>query len=272
MSNVPQVLAGAHEALAASDWETARRLFADALVDGETPEALEGLARANFFLNEGEVALAARERAYAAYRASGLPVDAARVAIALAWDYRSVRGERAVSDGWLARARRLLEGQGRTAEQGWLALREGSFALPGDPVLARTRCAEAEALGRALGDIDLEMTALALGGLARVSQGEIADGMARLDEATTAATAGEMRDPVAIGFSCCYLIRVLVLLPDLCVLARARLRARRSVVRARRAHDRGVEHPRAAGRVPAQLLARRVLARAGRRRDRDVPP
>jgi hypothetical protein len=117
-----------------------------------------------------------------------------------------VRGERAVSDGWLARARRLLEGQGRTAEQGWLALREGSFALPGDPVLARTRCAEAEALGRALGDIDLEMTALALGGLVRVSQGEIADGMARLDEATTAATAGEMRDPVAIGFSCCYLI------------------------------------------------------------------
>src|SRR5438093_3641782 len=30
--------------------------------------------------------------------------------------------------------------------------------------------------------------------------------MARLDEATTAATAGEMRDPIAIGFSCCYLI------------------------------------------------------------------
>jgi hypothetical protein len=30
--------------------------------------------------------------------------------------------------------------------------------------------------------------------------------MARVDEATTAATAGEMRDPVAIGFSCCYLI------------------------------------------------------------------
>jgi hypothetical protein len=39
-----------------------------------------------------------------------------------------------------------------------------------------------------------------------VSQGEIAVGMARLDEATTAATAGEMSDPVAIGFSCCYLI------------------------------------------------------------------
>ena len=30
--------------------------------------------------------------------------------------------------------------------------------------------------------------------------------MARLDEATAAATAGEMRDPMAIGLSCCYLI------------------------------------------------------------------
>src|SRR5262245_20753891 len=50
------------------------------------------------------------------------------------------------------------------------------------------------------------MTALALGGLVRVSQGDISEGMADLDEATTAASAGEMRDPVAIGFSCCYLI------------------------------------------------------------------
>src|ERR671922_156850 len=43
-------------------------------------------------------------------------------------------------------------------------------------------------------------------GLARVSQGDIAAGMARLDEAGAAATAGDMRDPIAIGFSCCYLI------------------------------------------------------------------
>jgi DNA-binding NarL/FixJ family response regulator len=50
------------------------------------------------------------------------------------------------------------------------------------------------------------MTAVALEGLARVSHGDIAGGMARLDEATTAATAGEMRDPMAVGFSCCYLI------------------------------------------------------------------
>jgi DNA-binding NarL/FixJ family response regulator len=201
-----ELLGQANEALGKADWAAASRLFSEALEQKETPEALEGLAKAAFFLDEAELALGSRERAYAGYRKAGRAVDAARVAIALAWDYRTVRGERAVGDGWLRRARRLLQGCGPTREQGWLALREASFALPGDAALASERCAEAEALGRELGDVDLEMTAIALNGLAQVSQGEIAEGMARLDEATTAATAGEMRDPIAIGFSCCYLI------------------------------------------------------------------
>jgi len=206
MTTPDELAARAKEALSNADWNTARTLFSEALERRETPEALEGLGMAAFFLDEAELTLAARERAYARYREANRPVDAARVAIALAWDYRAGRGERAVSDGWLARARRLLEGCGPTRERGWLALREASFALPGDAALARERCAVAEALGRELGDVDLEMTAIALDGLARVSQGEITEGMARLDEATTAATAGEMRDPIAIGFSCCYLI------------------------------------------------------------------
>src|SRR5919197_1181338 len=200
------LLSRANEALDRADWGAASSLFSEALKRSETPEALEGLAKAAFFLDESEVALDAHERAYARYREGGRAVDAARVAIALAWDYRALRGERAVGDGWLARARRLLEDCGPTRERGWLALREASFALPGDAALARERCAEAETLGRELSDVDLEMTALALDGLAHVSQGEVVQGMARLDEATTAATAGEMRDPIAIGFSCCYLI------------------------------------------------------------------
>jgi DNA-binding CsgD family transcriptional regulator len=200
------LLGPARRAAEQADWATARRLFSDALAHEETPDALEGLASACFFLDEAESALDAHERAYAGYRAAGRSVDAARIAIALAWEHRVFRGERAIADGWLARARRLLEGQEPTRERGWLALREASFALPGDAAHARERCAEAETLGRELGDVDLEMTAIALDGLARVSQGAIAEGMARLDEATTAATAGEMRDPIAIGFSCCYLI------------------------------------------------------------------
>jgi LuxR family transcriptional regulator, maltose regulon positive regulatory protein len=206
MADVETQLGAGKAALSECSWAEARAAFERAAQAGAGPEALEGLAQAAFFLDEPELAVDAHERAYAAYRAAGCAVDAARVAIALAWEYRAYRGEPAVSDGWLGRARRLLEGRGPTREGGWLALREASFSLPGDPALARERAAEAESLGRELGDIDLEMTASALSGLALVSQGEIVTGMARLDEATTAATAGEMSDPVAIGFSCCYLI------------------------------------------------------------------
>jgi LuxR family maltose regulon positive regulatory protein len=155
-----------------------------------------------------------RARAYAAYREAGRATDAARIAIALAWDYRIFRGEAAIGDGWLARARRLLQNGGPTRERCWLLLREASFALPGDAALARERCAQARTLARELSDTDVEMTALALEGLARVSQGEVAEGMADLDEATTAATAGEMRDHFAIGFSCCYLIFACELVRD----------------------------------------------------------
>jgi DNA-binding CsgD family transcriptional regulator len=204
--NARSELQAGNAALTACRWADARAAFKDAVDAGAGPEALEGFARATFFLDEPDAAVDAHERAYAAYRGADRAVDAARVAIALAWEYRAYRGEPAVSDGWLGRARRLLEGLGPTRERGWLALRESSFALPGDPVLARARAAEAESLGRKLGDVDLEMTAIALDGLALVSQGEVVAGMARLDEATTAATAGEMSDPVAIGFSCCYLI------------------------------------------------------------------
>jgi DNA-binding CsgD family transcriptional regulator len=200
------LLAAGEEALERGDWADARAAFERAVEQEATPEALEGLATAAWFLDEAPLVFDAREGAFAAYREAGRPVDAARIAIALAWDYRIYRGEQAVGDGWLARARRLLEGAGASRERGWLLLREASFALPADPTVARERCAEARALGQELDDLDIEMTALALGGLARVRQGEVAEGMADLDEATTAATAGEMRDHFAIGFSCCYLI------------------------------------------------------------------
>jgi hypothetical protein len=137
-------------------WPKARTAFERALAAGCGPKALEGLAQAAFVLNEAALALDTREAAYAGYREAGRAVDAARGAIALAWDYRAHRGERAVSDGWLARASRLLDRHGPTRERGWLALREASFSLPADAALARERCAEAEALGRELGDVNYD--------------------------------------------------------------------------------------------------------------------
>jgi hypothetical protein len=83
-----ELIARANEALSNADWDAARRLFSQALEREETPEALEGLAKAAFFLDEAELALDARERAYTGYRGADRVVDAARVAIALAWPFQ----------------------------------------------------------------------------------------------------------------------------------------------------------------------------------------
>jgi hypothetical protein len=66
-------------------------------------------------------------------REQGQTIEAARVASFLAWDYGAMRGANAVANGWLQRARRLVEGREPSAEQAWLPLSEASFHLDTDP-------------------------------------------------------------------------------------------------------------------------------------------
>jgi DNA-binding CsgD family transcriptional regulator/uncharacterized protein HemY len=197
-----------HEALARGAWEDARAAFEAALAHREAPEALEGLGTAAWWLDDAPTTFDARERAYRLYAERGDRQGAARLAIAIAEDCLDFRGEPAVANGWRERARRLLETLCEVPERGWLALWEGHFALlaGNDPAAARLRAAEAATIARSLKLVDLEMLSRALDGLALVSEGHVADGMSRLDEATAAALAGEMRDLVAIGVSCCYLV------------------------------------------------------------------
>jgi LuxR family maltose regulon positive regulatory protein len=201
-------LAAGNDALARGAWEDARAAFEAVLAGGESAEALEGLGLAAWWLDDAAATFDARERAYALYAAAADRRSAGRVATWLAWDANAFRGEAAVARGWLARAHRQLEGLEQTSEYGWLLTREGEIALSqgADPVEARRLGAAGAALGRELGDVDLEMVGLALDGLARVNMGEVADGMRLLDEAAAAATGGEMRDLNAIGLACCRLI------------------------------------------------------------------
>src|SRR6185503_1056681 len=142
------------------------------------------------------------------YRDAGDANGAARVAIWLVWDYLAFRGDFAVASGWMERARRLLEGHEESAEYGWLLLREGEVALFREHQIttARDLGIRAAALGRTVGDLGLEFTGLALEGLAMVSAGDVRGGMRRLDEATTAATAGEVREMHTVGVVCCWQI------------------------------------------------------------------
>ena len=111
---VPAELELGRSELPRGRWEPARTGFGRALADDETPEALEGLSWAAWWLDDAETVFAARERAYRA-----LPPPRRR-------GRRRAHGDLArrstsststapwrVASGWLARAHRLLDPLGR---------------------------------------------------------------------------------------------------------------------------------------------------------------
>src|SRR5262249_45423055 len=98
-------------ALGRAAWQEARGLFEAALIEEETPEALEGLGAAACWLGDGLAAFSARERAYRLYRERRDKHGAARMAAALAMDHCTFRGEAILANGWIRRAERLLEGE-----------------------------------------------------------------------------------------------------------------------------------------------------------------
>jgi LuxR family transcriptional regulator, maltose regulon positive regulatory protein len=195
-------------ALASGDWERARAAFEDALADGETPEALEGMGWVGHMLNEDRLTFDARERAYRLYLERGDKGSAARMAAWLAADSLMFRGEPAIANGWLQRAHSLIDGLEPGIDHGWLAIHEGhiAVALDEDTGKARQLAARAVELGRTHGAPELEMLGLGLEGRALVSEGKLEEGMRRLDEATTVALQGEARLLYCVAWACCYLI------------------------------------------------------------------
>ena len=196
------------ELLAGGAWLEARGVFEEALAERESAEALEGLGLAAWWLDDGETVFGSRERAYKLYLDVDDKRSAARVAVWLAWDCWAFRGESAVANGWLQRARRLLEGLPESPELAWLETRESQLALAeeGDPDRSHRHATEAIRVARAAKSIDYEMLGRALQGLALVASGAVAEGMRLLDEVNAAIVAGELTDQIAIGLSSCYLI------------------------------------------------------------------
>ena len=198
----------AADAMARGAWEEARAAFEAELARVESPEAFEGLGLTAWWLDLAPSVFESRERAYRLYLDRGDKPSAARVAVWLAWDYWAFRGENAVANGWLQRARRLIEGYPDSAERAWLEIREGSLCLfeNFDPDRAHALATEGVRVARAAGSIDLEMLGGAVQGLALVMSGAVAEGLRRLDEVNAAVVAGEMEDFVAIGLASCYMI------------------------------------------------------------------
>ena len=75
-----------------------------------------------------------------------------------------------------------------------------------DPATARMLTGEGLAIAREIDYLPGEMLFLALDGLALVAAGEVEEGMRHLDEATTAAMAGEVEDARLVELICCHLV------------------------------------------------------------------
>ena len=195
-------------ALGRGDWAGAKEIFEQSLAERRTPEALEGLGWAGHMLNADALTFEAREQAYRLYLERGDKSSAARIAAWLAADFLLFRGEAAVANGWLQRAHSLVDGLEPGVDHGWLAIHEGhiAVALDEDTAKARQLAVRAVELGRLFGAPELEMLGLGLEGRALVSEGELEEGMRRLDEATTVALDGEARLLYCVAWACCYLI------------------------------------------------------------------
>ena len=155
---------------------------------GEAHAAAGGLCMAD---DDFEGARSHWELAFRQLREAGDNRGASRVAADLAGLHVSAWGNRAVGRGWIDRGRRLLGPDGHCVEEGYLALAVLGCDQP--DVDALLEAAE-RALSLAVEFFDplLEIRALSESGFALVAQGHLADGFARLDEAMTAVTAGDV--------------------------------------------------------------------------------
>jgi class 3 adenylate cyclase len=164
---------------------------------------LAQLAEAAWWTGRLDECIAARERAFALTMEAGDPRRAALVAMALAKDYFA-KGASSIGTAWINRAERLLAEEPDCVEQGYLARLSSVIALEGagdyDAALGHAR-REYEFAQRFQ---DKELLALALHdqGRALVMKGDVAEGMALVDEATAPALAGEL-SPYTTGVIYC---------------------------------------------------------------------
>jgi class 3 adenylate cyclase len=187
-------------------WREAYELLRSA--DGQgalAAEDVESLADAAWWTGRLDEAVELRERAFAAYVDGGQPRKAALLAVVLGMNY-DLRGAHSVSSGWVARAERILADEPEGFEHAHLALVRGIQALDaGDLEGAREGLTRARDLGARFGDRSVETTALVFEGAMRVYTGDVQGGLGLLDEATAAATTGEL-NPLHTGIIYCVTI------------------------------------------------------------------
>ena len=176
---------------------------------------LERLAIAAHMLGRADDATRAWEQAHQASVRAGDPARAARHAFHLVMGFGQ-RGEFAQAGGWFSRATRLVDEAGPDCvERGYLLIPQALQSLEGgDPSGAFELFAGAAAIADQFGDTDLATLGRLGRGQSLIAMGETARGVALLDEAMVAVTAGEV-SPIIAGIVYCAAIEAFQAIFDL---------------------------------------------------------
>jgi DNA-binding CsgD family transcriptional regulator len=163
---------------------------------------LERMAMAAYLVGRDEDSVDIWARAHHECVLMRDPVSAARCALRLGTQLL-LTGEMAQGGGWIARARRIIEeGDLDCVERGWLLVPAAVQCFDDDPTTAHATFGRAAEIGARFDDPDLVAMARNGQGWASIRLGQTAAGLALLDEAMVAVTAGEVSPFVAGGVYC----------------------------------------------------------------------
>lgn len=197
-------LARGREAHACEAWGQAYDLLLAADRSGGLEALdLELLATSAYMLGLLDVYLGCLERAYRAHLDGGSALPAVRCAFWIGV-HLAQRGELGGAGGWFGRAQRLLEREGADrVESGYLLLPVVFQHEAGGELEEAARiAARAAELGERFGDPDLFALAAHEQGHILIRVGRVREGLALLDEAMVAVTAGEL-SPIVSGIVYC---------------------------------------------------------------------
>jgi len=215
-----QAIDDARTACARHRWGDAWRLLSAVPVGDLDIDDLDRRATAAYLIGQDEAGFADWGRAHQACLDEGATHRAAHFGMKLAQGY-GFKGDLARCRGWTDRTARLLdEAEIDCVEQGYLenALAMSRLMEHGDVAGAHAHFAQAGKIGGRFAHRELVTLARIGEGRMLVYLGEIAEGMALLDEAMVSIEAGEL-SPLATGDAYCTVIDAC---SELCDLARCR--------------------------------------------------
>ena len=164
------------------------------------------LATSAFMLGRDDEYLSLLERAHHAHLNAGEVLPAVRNAVWMGL-ILFTRGELAPGGGWIGRAERLIESEpGDSIERGYLLMPLAfQHEASGDFLSAAAVAAEAASMAVRFGHDDGFALATHLQGDMLIKAGRVREGLALLDEAMVAVTAGEL-SPIVTGIVYCGVI------------------------------------------------------------------